>query len=135
MIKDMLWVALGGMAGSVSRYLIQCAMQMWLASHSLLRGRVSIPWGTLVVNVLGCFLIGAIVTLIARHTTDNSSHWALLLLSTGFCGGFTTFSSFALEGIQLIRQGDLLEATLYLGGSLVLGFLALFVALILFGKV
>lgn len=133
-MKEIFCVALGGMLGTVARYLIQRSAQKWLSLHSLWGGRVAIPWGTMLVNILGCFLIGVVVGCLHRYAPEGWSRWALLLLSTGFCGGFTTFSSFALEGIQLMQRGAILETILYLGSSLVLGFAALFVALHLFAR-
>jgi|SRR6476661_61692 len=106
-------VALGGSAGALARYWLQQAVQ----------GRYPLSWpvGTGVVNVLGCLLAGLLLGLLERHTLGAG--WRLLLV-TGFCGGFTTFSAFALENLALLRGGQLLTAAIYAGGSVVLGVLA-----------
>lgn len=116
MIKNLLLVGLGGGIGSIARYLCQ----KWFAENVT----SPFPWGTLAVNLLGCLFIGIIYALAER--SDLLSPATRLLLITGLCGGFTTFSAFAFENMQLLRSGDLLYFILYSAGSLVLGIAAVF---------
>lgn len=104
-------VALGGAAGSVARYLLSAALQ----EH---RSTV-FPTGTLVVNVSGCLAVGFLMRLILD--TGEFSPAVRALLITGFCGGFTTFSTFAWETISAIEEAAWWRATAYAGGSVVLG--------------
>lgn len=90
MIRDYLAVALGGAAGSVLRYALT-----GLLAHAAAGG---FPVATWVVNAAGSFLIGVLLTWVRDHTL-------LLLLVTGFCGGFTTFSTFSADTVQLLRAG------------------------------
>ncbi len=108
-------VGVGGFFGSVARYVV-----------SLLLSPVApwFPFATLSVNILGCFLIGFLSEL-AISTTLVSPE-ARLFLVTGFCGGFTTFSSYMFEDTALLRDGQLFYATIYLAGSIAGGFIALY---------
>ena len=77
------------------------------------------PWGTLVVNLLGCFVFGIIFALFNKHnSTDNTF---CLLLTTGICGGFTTFSTFANESVQMIQNGNIGEFIGYMATSVIVG--------------
>lgn len=116
MIKSILLIGLGGGVGSIARYLCQ----KWFAENI----QHPFPWGTFVVNILGCFLIGLIYA-IAEKTTILSPHTRLLLI-TGLCGGFTTFSTFAFENTSLLRSGDITYALLYIVASILLGIGAVF---------
>ena len=78
-----------------------------------------LPWGTLTVNLLGCFLIGVIYALFAKHT--NTASPLFLLLTTVFCGGFTTFSTFANEGLQMLQHGNIGSFIAYASLSLIAG--------------
>lgn len=104
-----LYVALGGAFGSVVRYVLGGAVQR--ASHA------SFPFGTLAVNVLGCFVVGVLVKLF-MNVEPPASLRALLIV--GFCGGFTTFSTFSSEAIGLAEAGDYLRASGYVVISLLL---------------
>lgn len=117
--KDILIVGLGGGVGSVARFLCQRSVSAWYP-HAF-------PFGTLIVNFLGCFLIGLLLGLMEKGSIVKPE--MRLLLVTGFCGGFTTFSAFAAENIQLLRDGRLLYFTIYTVGSVVLGILAAFAGL------
>ena len=116
MIKNLLLVAFGGGVGSIARYLCQ----KWLGEsypHPF-------PWGTFVVNLVGCFLIGIIYA--ASEKTTFVGPQVRLLLITGFCGGFTTFSTFAFENMHLLRANDTVYFLIYTIGSVVLGIMAVF---------
>ena len=108
MIRNLLLVALGGAGGSVLRYLLSNI-------------NTSFPWGTFAVNVLGSFLIGLLVGLMSKGVLSPEMK---LLLVTGFCGGFTTFSTFANESFGMMKAGDVLLTALYVGASVVIGILA-----------
>jgi len=116
MIKNLLLVAVGGGVGSMARYL----SQKWVSENHA----HPFPWGTFLVNLAGCFLIG-IVYAAAEKTTFISPQIRLLLI-TGFCGGFTTFSTFAFENMNLIRGNDSLYFLTYAVASVVLGIGAVF---------
>ena len=100
-----LWIAIGGAAGSVARH----AMGVWSVSVF----GPSFPWGTLFVNILGSFVIGVV----ASTTTLNDE--LKLFLAVGLCGGFTTFSAFSLQTLNLIQTGAWGPAALNIGGSIV----------------
>jgi CrcB protein len=121
MIKNILLVGLGGSVGSIARYLCQ----KWFAENV----QHPFPWGTFFVNIVGCFLIGLIYA-IAEKTTLLSPSTRLLLI-TGLCGGFTTFSAFAFENMELLRSGDTTYFFLYIIASIVVGIAAVFAAIAL----
>jgi len=110
-MKAILLVFLGGGLGSVCRYLVN----RWVV------GIVTsvFPAGTFLVNIIGCFLIGFLVFYTGR-TGQGMVVWRLLLV-TGFCGGFTTFSSFSFENMQLLNEHQLLIFLLYVLLSVALG--------------
>lgn len=108
MIRNLLLVALGGAGGSVLRYMLSNI-------------NTSFPWGTFAVNVLGSFLIGLLVGLMSKGVLSPEMK---LLLVTGFCGGFTTFSTFANESFSMMKAGDVLLTALYVGTSVIIGILA-----------
>jgi fluoride exporter len=105
----LLYVALGGALGSTLRYVLGGAVQR--AMHA------GFPYGTLAVNIIGCFLIGVLVKLF-MNVEPPASLRALLIV--GFCGGFTTFSTFTSETIGLAESGAYLRAGVYVMLSLVL---------------
>ena len=114
MIRSLIIVALGGGMGSALRF---------LASKFVQDNMTGIfPYPTLAVNVVGCLLIGVFYGLSSRGSLGGDS--AKLLLTTGLCGGFTTFSTFCNENLSLMRGGHALATLLYTGGSVVLGFFA-----------
>ncbi len=111
MWSNLLWVGLGGFAGSVLRYGVGVGIA---ALASLREGGMRFPVATLAVNVAGSLLIGMLM----RYAEQGSAQH--LLSVVGFCGGFTTFSAFSLESVRLLRDGHTSTALLYIGASLVL---------------
>lgn len=116
MLRTLMLVALGGGVGSVLRHLVSKAVYKWFPTF--------IPVGTFVVNVLGCFVIGLLYGLALRNTSCQGD--IKVLLMTGLCGGFTTFSAFALENVSLLQSGEYMQAALYISASVVMGVLAVF---------
>jgi len=121
MIKTLLLVGTGGFLGSVSRFLASRFMQYNFPS--------AFPFGTFFVNVTGCFLIGLIYGL-SEKSALITTEWKLFL-AVGFCGGFTTFSTFSTENLGLLRDGDFFHFLLYTGLSVVLGITATFIGVII----
>lgn len=111
-------IGTGGFAGSISRYLIARYIELNLLS--------SFPLGTLIVNIAGSFIIGVIYGLALK---DMATPEIRFLLATGFCGGFTTFSSFSYESFTLMQDGQLWYVFLYIGGSLLLGLVAVWLGI------
>ena len=111
MLKSLCIVGLGSFMGGALRYLIAT----WL-KNACPQG---FPWGTLLVNLLGCFLIGVFYGWFSRYAA--ASHPACLFLTTGFCGGFTTFSTFSNESLQLLQTGNWGGFFSYVFISLVVG--------------
>ena len=115
MWKDIILVGIGSFVGGSLRMVISKYVQLAIAG--------SFPLGTLVVNVLGCFLIGIFSSLPGEYGGISTS--TRLLLTTGFCGGFTTFSTFMNENVGLMKGGDgFVVSVLYILASLALGFIA-----------
>lgn len=110
MIKDIILVGIGSGIGGICRYIISQAM-----SH-ISNG---FPWGTFSANVIGCLLIGLLWGATSR--CHNLSPVFSLLLMVGFCGGFTTFSTFSKEGLAMLQTNNYMIFTLYTLGSMVLG--------------
>jgi CrcB protein len=110
LFKNILLVGIGGAFGSVMRY---------LASHWV--KQESFPYATLLVNILGSVLIGMVMGIASRQ--EGFGNWRLFL-ATGVCGGFTTFSAFAWENLQMLQQQRYPAFALYTGGTLLFGLLA-----------
>ena len=119
MLRQILLVAIGGAAGSVARHLVGVA--------SLRLFGPAFPVGTLIVNLVGAFAMGVFVELLARRFGASTD--LRLLIATGVLGGFTTFSSFALDTAVLWERGDTLSSFVYVATTLVLGLAALFLGL------
>ncbi len=119
-MKNILLVFIGGGFGSVARYLL---------SNLFNSPSSGIPYGTFLANIIGSFVIGIILGLAAKYETLSETH--MLLLATGFCGGFTTFSTFAYENHEMLKAGDLASFFAYTVGSFVLGFAAVFLAMLI----
>ncbi len=114
MSKELIAIFLGGGIGSVLRYCVQTALHERIIPYSF-------PWATFTVNILGSFLIGLFYSLSARF---NLSTEVRMLLTTGLCGGFTTFSTFSNDGLIMIKQGFYGMFALYTLLSIVLGITA-----------
>jgi len=109
-------VALGGALGATARYALDR-----LIEH---RTESVFPWATFTINLTGCFAIGLVsATLIDRH---HLPAWLRVGLELGVIGGYTTFSTFAQESLDLVDARDVAEAILYVGGSVVLGMIAVY---------
>ena len=108
MLKNYLLVAVGGMTGSILRY-----------GMSQLVKSTSFPFATLLVNLIGSFAIGIILGCCPANSNQHDS--LRLLLATGLCGGFTTFSAFSAENWQFIQNGNYSAALLYIAATLLLG--------------
>ena len=114
-------VGIGGFFGSVLRYLVSIFFAGFLTT--------SFPLATLTVNVVGCFIIGVLVGLSGRAGA-LSPEWRIFL-TTGFCGGFTTFSTFSYESLRLLQDGEVLYVFLNIALSVVLGFAATYAGILL----
>ncbi|AMM51740.1 hypothetical protein TH61_11905 [Rufibacter sp. DG15C] len=117
-MKMILAIGLGSFLGGISRYLLSLAIQTKVGT--------SFPFGTLGVNLIGCFLIGLVFGLAEKGNLSNE--WRLFL-ATGVLGGFTTFSAFSYETVALLRDGQLAYAATYIAASVVIGLLATFAGL------
>ncbi|MCM1317456.1 MAG: fluoride efflux transporter CrcB [Bacteroides sp.] len=115
MIESMIIAGIGGFFGTCGRYLTGVAAKRMFSG--------SFPAGTFIVNIVGCFLIGIFFGLWGRHEMDAA---VKALLITGFCGGFTTFSSFSHDQLKLLREGKYLTWGLYLVLTVVLGLAAVY---------
>ena len=122
MLRDFLFVGIGGAVGSMARYGISTAVsKYWMKP---------LPLGTLLVNLVGCLVIGLLAGLALRNEwLHQTGGW--LLLATGLCGGFTTFSAFALENVKLLEGNNTATAILYLSLSVVGGLLLCRVGMLL----
>ena len=118
-IRSLLLVAMGGALGSAARFLLSKAVQEHAAT--------AFPLATFTVNVVGCLVIGIVYGLSAR--ADGMGDGMKLLLTTGFCGGFTTFSTFCNEGCSLLRGGNAWTAFAYMAASLAAGLAAVVLGL------
>lgn len=120
MFKDILFVGLGGGIGSIMRFLTSRFTARLVAAQWLFLG-------TLAANLIGCFLIGILSGWMLSHMPDNQSF--RLLFIVGFCGGYTTFSTFAFENYRLIEMNQWGILLLYLTASVVLGFIAVWLGM------
>ena len=119
MFKNFLLVFLGGGAGSMLRFGVSL---IFPRSNSF-----SFPLSTFLVNIIGCFLLGLIVGLVEKY--DHLSVPLQILLVTGFCGGFTTFSAFAYENVKMLQEGHAIMFVIYTISSLAAGLLFLLAGL------
>ena len=112
MIKSLLLVGAGGAIGSVMRYFIIIMFR-----------NPSFPYSTLIVNIAGSFIIGIVAALVIKNSVSNEVR---LFIATGICGGFTTFSAFSIESMQLLNENRYSAAFLYIAASFTLGIAAAF---------
>jgi len=121
MDRSILLVGIGGFVGSIARYLVAILFSSQISSV--------FPFATLTVNVLGCFLIGILFALSDRGNL-LSPEWRILL-TTGFCGGFTTFSTFSYESMRLMQDGEYLYLAAYVFISVFVGLTATYLGIAL----
>jgi crcB protein len=122
LLKQILLVGLGGAVGSIFRYLVShftCSDKDWF----------NFPLATFSVNMVGCLLIGILMGLCCRYSLFSGSMKLLLII--GFCGGFTTFSSFSLENLQLYESGHIFTLLVYILSSVLLGILFVWLGIFL----
>ncbi|MBP2691229.1 MAG: fluoride efflux transporter CrcB [Muribaculaceae bacterium] len=112
-------VFIGSGLGGVCRYIVSRIVQEQVPGALF-------PWGTFAVNVIGCFLIGLFYGIFDRHTGPALSPQLRLMLTVGFCGGFTTFSTFINENFLLFQSSSLLIVLAYIALSVLAGFILLY---------
>ena len=117
-MKQVLFVFIGGGVGSALRYLV---------GKILKTTSFGFPWGTFSVNVIGSLLIGLLMGFVLKNSSLSENQ--TLILITGFCGGFTTFSAFAYENQVFLKEGDFTSFFIYTLGSIALGLAAVFLGL------
>lgn len=110
--QAIMWVALGGALGAVSRYLVGL----------MLKTASSFPWATMSVNIFGSLLMGLVIGWLSRQ--NGGSEALRLFVAVGILGGFTTFSAFSMDLFELLEKREMTATALYLGGSLFGGLLA-----------
>jgi CrcB protein len=123
----MLMVIVGGAIGSWLRYVVS----KWFKEQEWAEG---FPFGTMFINVTGSFILGAAAMIIYDRLAPKYEHW-YLLIGTGFCGGYTTFSTFEWETYRLVRDGSFLRAFYNVAGSVIAGFLAILLGIALVNAV
>ena len=112
-MKNLFIIGVGGFIGSAARYLLSS----WVQDRFINSTVAGFPFGTLGVNILGCFIIGLIFGYSVKF--DLREEWRFFLI-TGICGGFTTFSAFSIEMVKL-REGNMMSALSYMSASILLG--------------
>ncbi|MDR3140354.1 MAG: fluoride efflux transporter CrcB [Tannerellaceae bacterium] len=122
MIKQLILVGVGGGAGSIFRYLASLVVNKYFHPAHF-------PLATFVVNITGCFLIGLLIGLSVRYELFDRE--LKLLLVTGFCGGYTTFSTFSSENLRLLEMQNYYILFTYVTGSILIGLLAVWLGFLL----
>lgn len=120
--RNILLVLVGSAVGGLMRFITSYLIQQKIGAR--------FPTGTFAVNLIGCFFIGVIFSLAAKNAQGSDD--MKLLLATGFCGGFTTFSAFAIENMELFKSGNNLTALTYILLSVTLGIIATFAGTLMF---
>lgn len=115
-IRTVVAISMGAAAGAVCRYYVGLWIGHWVNSH--------LPYGTLVVNITGCFVMGLLAVLSLEQALNFHPDLQLLIL-TGFLGSYTTFSSYELDSAKLLFQKDIQADLIYWIGSVLLGFISL----------
>jgi fluoride exporter len=115
MINNFILVAIGGASGAMCRY-----------AFSLIKTNATFPWHTMLVNIIGCFVIGICIALFKTNKIENNTY---LLMATGLCGGFTTFSTFSAESIALLQQDKWLYCSGYIIATVIICLVATFLGL------
>ena len=121
-MKILLFIAAGGAMGAVGRYAVMVGASQWLG--------VGFPYGTVIINVVGSFLLGALIEVMAL--TWSASEEMQVFLVVGVLGAFTTFSTFSMDTVVLMQRGELSIAALYVAGSVILTVAGFFAGLVLF---
>lgn len=121
MLKSIFLVGLGGAIGSMLRYVTTIIINKNFSSH--------FPLATFTVNIIGCFIIGLVFGYIEKEQLANEQ--VKYLFITGFCGGYTTFSTFAIENLGLMQGQHTLTAFAYIAASIITGLLAVWLGLII----
>lgn len=119
MFATLAQVAVGGAIGSMARYLTYVAVTRGIG--------LGFPWGTVIVNIAGSFLMGVLAALLVERGASRHAPF----LMTGILGGFTTFSAFSLDAVALWERGEAVQATAYVAGSVILSLAALVAGLAL----
>jgi len=119
-MKIIALIGIGSFIGGVFRYLLSQSVQSKFLS--------AYPFGTLTVNIIGCLAIGIVFGLSEKF--NFSPEWRLFL-ATGICGGFTTFSTFSFETMAMLRDGQYLYSFLYIGSSVFVGLIAVYLGILL----
>ena len=115
MLKEIVAVFIGGGIGSIMRYLIS---KISFFSFN------SFPYSTFISNIIGCFILGLALTYFIKNDSQNST--IFIFIAVGFCGGFTTFSTFSSEGLELINNGNFITFIIYTFTSLLLGIISVY---------
>lgn len=121
MLRNLLIVGTGGLIGTVMRYLVQVHIEKLLGS--------TFPMGTFLINILGSFIIGVVYGLVDKGNLIGPE-WRLFL-AVGLCGGFTTFSTFSADTLNLLKDNSFIQMLSYTGGSVLFGLLAVYFGIIL----
>ncbi len=121
MLRTILIVGTGGFLGSALRYIIHVLVEKGMTS--------TFPWATFIANILGCFIIGVVYAFSEKGNLLNPE--LRVFLTVGFCGGFTTFSAFAYNNLNLLKDNSIYYLLLNAGGSLVAGVFAVYLGIVL----